>query len=89
MYVTAEELESTIAFHEYQAKAARLMLDASYKAAEDGEDVIVIQLMRNAVEKVLDACRWEVVPPMNPTPLAPMPWEPSPAHLADNSEDLD
>lgn len=87
--LTAEELESAIIFHEHRARAARLMLDASYKAAEDGEDAVVVRLMRNAAEKVLDACRWEVTPPVYSATLAPMPWEQSAAHFASNGEDLD
>lgn len=85
MIMSVTELESAIAFNENKAKAARLLMDASYKAAEDGEDDEVIRLMRYAVGMTLDAKSWEityVVP-------APMPWESSPAHLADNSDDLD
>lgn len=54
MITTAQELEEKLAFLVDQAQAARLMLDATYVAAETGANEQVLQLMRDGVQRIFD-----------------------------------
>ena len=76
MIETAQELEERISFYEERSKAARLLLDASYAAAEAGTaDESVLQMMRLAADRILDLGYHDWTLSHIPAPNGKFPWQ--------------
>lgn len=71
---TAAELEEVLYLKETKLKAARLILDAAYKAAEDGADEELLRTLRLAASRTLNEDCTPSSRMPSPSFCAPTPW---------------